>query len=63
MITIKGKEFDIDDRSMTLDENHLAEYITAWENGVPKWYKIIHNSKGAYIVLNGERYYVLVSAG
>lgn len=58
-----NKEFDIDDRSMTFDDNDLAEYITVWQKGVPKWYKIIHNNKGAYIVLNGKRHYVLVSNG
>lgn len=57
------KEYDIDFDSMTLDENNLAEYITAWTNGVPKWYKITHNNLGAYIVINGKREYVLVNTG
>lgn len=60
---IKGKGIEIDDRSMTLDENDMAEYITVWNNGVPKWYKITHNSKGAYIIVEGKRRYVLVNEG
>jgi plasmid rolling circle replication initiator protein Rep len=60
---IKGKGIEIDDRSMTLDENDMAEYITVWNNGVPKWYKITHNNKGAYIVVEGKRHYVLVNEG
>jgi hypothetical protein len=60
---ITGKGIEVDDRSMTLDENDMAEYITVWNNGVPKWYKITHNNKGAYINLEGKRYYVLINEG
>ena len=60
---ITGKGIEIDDRSMTLDENDMAEYITVWIDGVPRWYKITHNNKGAYIVLDNKRHYVLVNEG
>jgi len=60
MIEIKGKKFDVDDDSITYGEDGLAEYITAWCDGVPTWYKMTHDEQGAYIILNGERYYVLV---
>jgi hypothetical protein len=51
----------IDGSSMIFDENNIATYVTAYTNGVPKWYKIKHNEKGAYITVNGKREYVLVS--
>lgn len=55
------KDLRIDGNSMIFDENNMATYVTAYINGIPKWYKIKHNEKGAYIIVNSKREYVLVT--
>lgn len=45
-----------------VDENDLLNYVPVIdENHIPKYYKVYHNTKGAYIVVGGKREYVLVS--
>jgi len=42
-------------------DDELVNYVPVINtNGVPRYYKVSHNTRGAFVTINGKREYVLV---
>ena len=52
--------YSLDYNNAVNDNRGYMEYITIYEdNKSPRWYKVTHNKRGAYVIFRGKRLYVL----
>jgi len=58
------RDYKVDYRNIVNDKDGVAEYVTVFEdNKPPLWYKITHDSNGAYINFYDKKLYIFENTG